>query len=111
MTRRELIKQEIDKVKEENLPVLLKIVQVLEKPIHESTLGGDSSWRAFLDETYGSLRDAPIEGGAQGQLGVRVLEEQTPLLSLFGALPATRPFPGKKAVREEVGRTLERSIE
>ena len=67
MTQRERIKQEIDKVKEENLPVLLKIVRVLEEPIHESTPGGDSTWRAFLDETYGSLRDAPIERGAQGQ--------------------------------------------
>lgn len=28
------------------------------------------------------------------------------LSELFGALPATRPFPGKEAVREEVGRAL-----
>jgi AbrB family looped-hinge helix DNA binding protein len=28
------------------------------------------------------------------------------LSDLFGALPATRPFPGKAAVREEVGRAL-----
>lgn len=30
------------------------------------------------------------------------------LTNLFGALPATRPFPGKEAVREEVGRDLGR---
>ena len=36
---------------------------------------------------------------------------QTPLSSLFGALPATRPFPGKEAVREAVGRKLEGSFE
>lgn len=28
------------------------------------------------------------------------------LSDLFGALPATRPFPGKEAAREEVGRAL-----
>jgi hypothetical protein len=33
------------------------------------------------------------------------------LLSLFGALPATRPFSGKGAIREEVGRKLEGSAQ
>lgn len=42
------------------------------------------------------------------QVRIRVIEEPS-LLSLFGALPATRPFPGKEAVREEVGRKLEGS--
>ena len=28
------------------------------------------------------------------------------LSDLFGALPATRPFPGKEAVREEMGKAL-----
>jgi AbrB family looped-hinge helix DNA binding protein len=36
---------------------------------------------------------------------VRVLKRQR-LSDLYGALPATRPFPGKQAVREEVGREL-----
>lgn len=30
------------------------------------------------------------------------------LTKLYGALPATRPFPGKDAVREEVGQDLGR---
>jgi AbrB family looped-hinge helix DNA binding protein len=33
------------------------------------------------------------------------------LSDLFGALPATRPFPGKEAVREEVGKALGRRHE
>jgi antitoxin PrlF len=28
------------------------------------------------------------------------------LSDLFGALPATKPFPGREAVREEVGKAL-----
>lgn len=52
-----------------------------------------------------------FEPVGDSQVRVRVLEEQTPLLSLFGALPATRPFPGKAAVREEVGRKLAGSFE
>jgi AbrB family looped-hinge helix DNA binding protein len=32
--------------------------------------------------------------------------KQRPLSELFRSLPATRPFPGKEALREEVGRAL-----
>lgn len=38
---------------------------------------------------------------------IRVVKGQR-LTDLYGALPATRRFPGKEAVREEVGRELER---
>jgi AbrB family looped-hinge helix DNA binding protein len=41
------------------------------------------------------------EGGAS----VQVVKRRR-LSELYGALPATRPFPGKKAVREEVGHAL-----
>lgn len=40
-----------------------------------------------------------------GDLKVRSLS-QKPLSALFGALPATRPYPGKAAVRDEVGKKL-----
>ena len=36
------------------------------------------------------------------------VQKQRPLSSLHGALEATRPFPGKEAVRDEVGRKLAR---
>jgi AbrB family looped-hinge helix DNA binding protein len=39
--------------------------------------------------------------------GTRVqVRKRTRLTSLFGALPATRPFPGKAEVRKEVGQGL-----
>jgi antitoxin PrlF len=36
---------------------------------------------------------------------VRVVKHRS-LMDLYGALPATRPFPGKKAMREEIGEEL-----
>jgi len=68
MTQRDRIKLEIDKVREENLPVLLKIVQALEEPVGPSSQRRVSEWREFLEETYGSCHDAPIQRGVQGQL-------------------------------------------
>jgi antitoxin PrlF len=42
----------------------------------------------------------------QGQEArIRVVKRRS-LLDLYGALPATRPLPGKAAVREELGKHL-----
>lgn len=39
--------------------------------------------------------------------GARVhVLKRVPLKELFGTLPATRPWPGKEAAREEIGRML-----
>jgi hypothetical protein len=72
---KELLKAEIDKVPEENLGVLYRIVKALEEPREESDLGaraGDSTaWKAWIAETYGSTADAPIERGEQGSYEIR----------------------------------------
>lgn len=39
------------------------------------------------------------------------LRKRTRLTDLYGALPATRPYPGKAAVREEVAEALGRELE
>jgi antitoxin PrlF len=36
---------------------------------------------------------------------LRVVKRR-PLLELYGSLPATRPYPGKEEIREEVGKAL-----
>ena len=41
----------------------------------------------------------------EGAASVQVVKRRR-LSELYGALPATRSFPGKRAVRDEVGRTL-----
>lgn len=71
MTQRDTIKKEIDKVRDENLPVLLQIVRALEEPVPRDAPSQDLDWKSFIEETYGSLRDAPIERGPQGDLEIR----------------------------------------
>lgn len=72
---KELLKAEIDKVPEENLGVLYKIVKALEDPREETRArfqaGDATSWKAWVAETYGSTADAPIERGEQGSYEVR----------------------------------------
>ena len=46
-----------------------------------------------------------FEVAADGAGRFRILPRRR-LTQLAGALPATRPFPGKAAVREETGRSL-----
>jgi len=41
----------------------------------------------------------------QHEARIRVIKRQR-LTELYGALPATRPFPGKEAIRSEVGQHL-----
>jgi hypothetical protein len=65
MVIRELIKSEIDKVEDEYLPALYRIVKALE-PTAVSPTARQADWRAFLVETYGSTAAAPLERGEQG---------------------------------------------
>lgn len=49
--------------------------------------------------------DLVFELAPDRSVNVRVIKRKR-LSELYGALPATRPFPGKEAVRDEVGRIL-----
>lgn len=75
MITKALLKAEIDKVPEQNLGVLYRIVKALEELGDEPDSGiqeGDAaSWKAWIAESYGSLGDAPIERGEQGSYEVR----------------------------------------
>ena len=77
MITRNLIKEEIDRVQDKHLEVLYRIVKVLEIPSDpdEMSLNKASSsnaeWEAFVEATYGSLADSPIERGEQGLYDVR----------------------------------------
>lgn len=65
MVTKDLLKAEIDRVPEEHLGVLYKIVRALEEPAEKSEIGKleDSAWKALLNTAYGSTADAPIERG------------------------------------------------
>lgn len=73
MITKEQLKTEIDKVPEENLGVLYKIIKALEEPAapRESAFESPAQWRAFIAETYGSTANAPLERGEQGSYEVR----------------------------------------
>lgn len=62
-----------------------------------------SEVRKALDIEQGD--DLLFEVGADRTARLRVVKRQK-LSDLYGSLRAQRPFPGKEAVREEVGRDL-----
>ena len=66
---KDLLKAEIDRVPEEHLAVLYKIVKALEEPSKREP--DEAVWRASIAEAYGSMADAPIERGEQGSYEVR----------------------------------------
>lgn len=70
---KEQLKAEIDKVPEENLGVLYKIVKALEEPRQEDRPrpADAAEWKSWIAEAYGSTADAPIERGEQGSYEVR----------------------------------------
>ena len=70
MTIRDQVKAELDKVNEEYLGVVHRMIESLKGPPSQEG-EGDESWRDFVASTYGSLSDAPIERGEQGELEVR----------------------------------------
>lgn len=76
MITRELLKAEIDKVQDRYLEVLYRIIKALVNPSSSvaATPQEDvslSSWPIFIEQTYGSLADDPMERGNQGQYEVR----------------------------------------
>ena len=72
MITKDHIKAEIDRVSDQHLDVLYRIVKSLGRdPVRDSsgaTTGERQrlDWQRFVDKTYGCLRDAPIERGKQG---------------------------------------------
>lgn len=69
MITKELLKKEIDKVNNDYLDVLYRVIKAFELP-QENDYPGKSkklSWANFINETYGSLSNDPIERGEQGE--------------------------------------------
>ena len=68
---KEQIKSEIDKVRDEYLGVLYRIVVALEEPgrtppTPERAGADDIGWSQFISEMYGSMADAPLERWPEG---------------------------------------------
>lgn len=77
MISKKKIKAEIDKVHDEHLDVLYKIIKTLETPESGTKTGKlisqdkNSEWQRFVTKTYGCLADAPIRRGNQGEYDLR----------------------------------------
>lgn len=61
--------------------------------------------RKSLDLKEGD--DLLFEVGEAGEARIRVVKRRS-LMDLYGALPATRPYPGKAAIRAVVGQHLKK---
>jgi hypothetical protein len=73
MVTKDLIKSEIDKVQDEYLPALYRIVKALE-PAAAAPADDREDWRTFIAETYGSTAAAPLKREDQ-----RVAEVREPM--------------------------------
>lgn len=73
MTIRDQVKAELDRVDDEYLDIVRRMVESLERPLLPSGETGQG-WTDFVSSTYGSLAEAPIERGEP-----LVLEMREPL--------------------------------
>jgi hypothetical protein len=66
---RDLLKEEIDKVQDNYLNVLYRIIKALENPLDSEDFHTleISNWKHFIDATYGCMSDVQIDRGEQGQ--------------------------------------------
>jgi len=75
MITRNLLKVEIDKVQEQYLEVLLKIIKAFEEPEQEKKAEDvdleKQQWSEFINRFAGILADSPIERGEQGTYEIR----------------------------------------
>jgi hypothetical protein len=68
MTTKDLLKSEIEKVPDEYIDALYKIVKALERRESKSV---DEGWSDFINQTYGCMGDNPISRGEQGVFDIR----------------------------------------
>ena len=66
---KEILKAEIDRVEEKYLEALYRIIKALEGKT--PTKSDKTEWQQFIEATYGSTQNAPIERGPQGTFEVR----------------------------------------
>jgi len=66
---KEQVKHEVDKVGDEYLGVLYRIILALEEPkksLPDQEREGTLDWSQFISEMYGSTADAPLERWPEG---------------------------------------------
>ncbi len=77
MITKQVLKEEIDHVRDEYIEALYQIIRAFRLPVeaaHHTPKAGEpsesttdaSDWHTFIQETYGCLEEDPIERGDQG---------------------------------------------
>jgi hypothetical protein len=73
MLTKQVLKKEIDYVRDEHLEALYNIIRAFSLPVEGNVSSSDldpttaaEDWQSFIQETYGCLADDPIERGTQG---------------------------------------------
>ncbi len=81
MVNKQQIKDEIEKVREEDLMVIYRIIQALAKTssielsMQSETASKNVNWIQFIDQMYGCLSDDPIQRGDQSKFEIREIME------------------------------------
>lgn len=68
MTIRDQVKADLDRLDDEYLGIVQRMVESLERPYHQEP---GQAWDEFIASTFGSMADAPIERGEQGEFEAR----------------------------------------
>lgn len=75
MITKETIKSKIDRIDDQYLSTLYRIIQSFEVPPRESISPAEKltemDWHAFIKSTYGCLADDPISRPDQGEFELR----------------------------------------
>ncbi|ETX05248.1 hypothetical protein [Candidatus Entotheonella palauensis] len=79
MLTKQVLKKEIDYVRDEHLEALYNIIRAFSLPMEDNVTSPDlnlvadiEDWQSFIQATYGCLADDPIERGAQGDYETRL---------------------------------------
>jgi len=76
MITRSLLKEEIDKVKDDYLEILYKLIRALETPLNSEKFFIPKeteilNWNVFIESTYSCMADDPIYRDEQDQYEIR----------------------------------------
>jgi len=82
MITKELINAEVDKIQNQHLEALYRIIRAFETSFETEVVASNDpadvisanealDWHEFIEETYGCLKDDPIERGEQGTFEIR----------------------------------------
>jgi len=71
MATRAELEEGLDKIGDENLEVVYRLVLALAAPAE--SLDPGESWGQFISSSYGCMADAPIERGGVGEFEARDL--------------------------------------